>query len=168
MKNDIRRFITHDKGPDALFTTMIDLFAIHSNFPMLQEAERLRRNPRERDEFLEDAFATDIDYRRFIPYIQLHEYEAYLFSDPSHFEFHYDQSEKEIGALQAIANKYSTPELINDGQHSAPSKRIISQFPDYADRKVRIGPVVAERIGLPVIRARCPHFDAWLTRLESA
>jgi hypothetical protein len=59
-----------------------------------------------------------------------------------------------------------TPELINDGQHSAPSKRIIAQFPDYRRAKPVVGPQVAELIGLDVIRGKSPHFSAWLSRLE--
>ena len=71
-----------------------------------------------------------------------------------------------IAALEAIANRHVTPELINDGQHSAPSKRIIAQLPDYVHAKSVVGPQVAERIGLAVIRSKCPHFSAWLSRLE--
>ena len=29
------------------------------------------------------------------------------------------------------------------------------------------GPLVANRVGLAKIRAQCPRFDSWLTRLES-
>ena len=32
----------------------------------------------------------------------------------------------------------ASPELINDGQHTAPSKRIISLIPAYADEKMRL------------------------------
>jgi hypothetical protein len=94
------------------------------------------------------------------------EYEAYLFCDPTWFAYFYDDHQKEIAALKAIADGHATPELINDGQHSAPSKRIILQIPDYEDAKTVVGPQVAELIGLDVIRAKCPHFNAWLSRLE--
>ena len=120
--------------------------------------------PVQRVEFLEQAFADDISDRRFLPYLQLHEYEAYLFSDPGWFGFFYDHRESQIANFQAIANSYATPELINDGEQTAPSKRILTQFPDYA--KAFTGPRMAELIGLDVIRAKCPHFNAWLTRLE--
>jgi hypothetical protein len=68
--------------------------------------------------------------------------------------------------LNAVAQEYATPELIDDGPHSAPSKRVIAQFPDYEDAKPAVGSQVAELIGLDVIRRKCPHFDAWLARLE--
>jgi len=166
MKNDILKFLSQEKGEDVFFTTMIDLYAIHAEFPGLDEAEKLRHMPERRVEFLEQSFADDIGDERFLPYIQLHEYEAYLFADPSWFAYFYDHHEVKIAALQAIADAHSTPELIDDGQHSAPSKRIIAQLPDYGDAKSAIGPQVAQLIGLDVIRSKCPHFGAWLTRLE--
>jgi hypothetical protein len=166
MKNDILRFLAQEKAADVFFTTMIDLYGIHAEFPRLADAEKLRQSPVRRVEFLEQAFAYDVSDRRFVPYIQLHEYEAYLFSDPSRFAHFYGRHEREIAILKAIAEKYTSPELINDGQHSAPSKRIITQLPDYEGAKPAVGPQVAKLIGLDLIRAKCPHFHAWLSRLE--
>ncbi len=166
MKNDILRFLAQEKGADVFFTTMIDLYGIHDELPGLAEAEKLRHMPDKRVEALEQAFAKDIGDDRFVPYIQLHEYEAYLFSDPAWFGYFYDRHEKQIAALEAIADGYSTPELIDDGEHSAPSKRIIAELPDYKDAKSAVGPQVAELIGLNVIRGKCPHFAAWLAQLE--
>ena len=166
MKNDILRFLAQEKGEGVFFTTMIDLYAIHAEFPGLAEADKLRHMREKRVEVLEQAFAKDIGDLRFVPYIQLHEYEAYLFADPTGFAYFYDHHERQIAALQAIADAFATPELIDDGQHSAPSKRIIAELPDYEDAKSAVGPQVAQLIGLEVIRARCPHFAAWLARLE--
>ena len=167
MKNDIQERLAQEKGGDVFFTTMIDLYAISAEFPGLAAAERLRHMPYKRVEALEQAFAEDIGDDRFIPYIQLHEYEAYLFSDVSWFKYFYDHHERQIADLKAIADGYASPELIDDGQHSAPSKRIVAKLPDYDDAKPIIGPQVAELIGLDVIRDRCPHFAAWLLRLEN-
>ncbi len=166
MKNDILNLLAQEKSRDVFFTTMIDLYAIPADFPGLGEAERLRHLPTERVELLEKCFAEDIDDKRFIPFIQLHEYEAYLFADLSCFEIFFDPATKGIAELQKIADSKASPELINDGQHTAPSKRIIAQFPGYDGAKPRVGPQAAELIGLDVIRNKCPHFSAWLTRLE--
>ncbi|MGH8907498.1 MAG: DUF4276 family protein [Egibacteraceae bacterium] len=57
------------------------------------------------------------------------------------------------------------PELVDDGPKSAPSKRIIDAWPQYA--KTTDGPVLAAQIGIARLRDRCPHFDAWVSRLES-
>jgi hypothetical protein len=161
MKNDLVRHLKQDSSSDAYFTTMIDLYAIHADFPELAEAEKLRQQPEKRVEFLEEAFGRDIGDRRFIPYIQLHEFEALLFSDPRCFSLHC--SERQIVALREIVDK-TPPELIDDGKTSAPSKRILAAFPDY--NKVADGPLVAELIGLEVIRGKCPHFAQWVSRLE--
>jgi hypothetical protein len=167
MKNDIIRFLKQEKSSDVFFTTMIDLSAIHPDFPGLAESEVMRQDPLRRVKFLEQRFAEDIDDQRFIPYIQLHEYEAYLFSEPTCFEYLGAESTRGIEALQTIANQYQTPELINDGLETAPSKRIMTQFPDYGKAKSTFGPQLAEKIGLQVIRSACPHFNEWLSKLES-
>ena len=115
MKNDIMRFLKQDKASDAFFTTMIDFYAIYSDFPGLAEAQLMPADPFERVEFLEQKFAEDIGDPRFIPYIQLHEYEAYLFSDPTCFEYLSSGSTQGVETLKNIASQYATPELINDG-----------------------------------------------------
>lgn len=167
MKNDIIRFLKQDKDPDAFFTTMIDLYALYTNFPGLAEAKHLQQNPFEKVKFLEQKFAEDIGDPRFIPYLQLHEYEAYLFSDPTCFEYLDTEGIQAVKALQTIASQYPTPELINDGPQTAPSKRIIASFPDYEKAKTTFGPQLAAKIGLSAIRDRCSHFNEWLSKLES-
>ena len=165
MKNDIRCFLKQEKALDVFFTTMIDLYAIPPDFPGLAESESMSQNLPQRVKFLEQRFAADIDDNRFIPYIQLHEYEAYLFSDPTCFEYLDSGGTKEVEVLQSIASQYNTPELINHGQQTSPSKRIMAQFSDY--KKTTDGPLLAELIGLQVIRSQCSHFNQWLSRLES-
>ncbi len=167
MKDDILRSLKEDPNPDAFFTTMLDLYAIHPELPGLADAEKLRQDPMQRVKFLEKKLDEDINDRRFIPYIQLHEYEAYLFSDVTCFENLYEDCEREIAILKEIADKHETPEFINDRPESAPSKRIIAQFPEYERAKVIEGSELAELIGLDVIRSKCHHFNAWLSRLEA-
>ena len=161
MQNDINRFLKQESGRDVFFTTMVDLYALHANFPGTEEAEKLRHDPRQRVEALERSWFDETGDRRFIPFIQLHEFEAYLFVDVSQFAFFFENADSQISALQRDA---SSPELIDDGQHTAPSKRIIAQFPNYS--KTTVGPQMAELIGLENIRSKCPHFNAWLERLE--
>lgn len=56
------------------------------------------------------------------------------------------------------------PELLNDSRETAPSKRILHVCPTYD--KITEGLLILEEIGLARIRSQCPHFDAWVTRLE--
>ena len=71
-----------------------------------------------------------------------------------------------IAHCRKKGHEIGSPELIDDGPQTAPSKRIAAEFPDYEDAKTRVGPQAAARIGLTQIRSQCPHFDAWLERLE--
>lgn len=166
MQDDIGRFLRQDSANDVFFTSMIDLYALPGDFPGFEEASRHRADPYRRVEALEASWADETADRRFIPFIQLHEYEAYLFADVSRLSRFYDDCDAEIEALRRAVDVAGSPELIDDGHQTAPSKRIIGQFPDYEHRKATVGPQAAERIGLATIRYECPHFAQWLGRLE--
>lgn len=58
-------------------------------------------------------------------------------------------------------------EKIDEEATTAPSKRIINHVPIYDRLKVRVGAPAAAAIGLPRLRAKCPHFNAWVSRLET-
>lgn len=166
MQNDIVRFLKQESANDVFFTSMIDLYALPKGFPGTQEAEKYRQDPYKRVEALEASWADTTGDGRFIPFLQLHEYEAYLFADVSQLSFFYDNTDSAIKALQKIVDGVASPELIDDGPQTAPSKRIIEQFPEYEDAKTTVGPQAAERIGLTRIRSKCPHFAMWLEQLE--
>lgn len=166
MKNNIVRFLKQNAGRDVFFTTMIDLYALPGDFPGRAEADRLRTRPYDRVAALEQAFSADIADPRFIPYVQLHEFEALLFVDPGYFRGLFDCGDRQLQNLTAISQQ-TQPELINDTYETAPSRRIIGQIPEYAVSKSTAGPLIAEAIGLQRLRAGCPHFDDWVTRLEA-
>ena len=166
MQSDIERRLKEDSAAGVYFTTMIDLYAIHSDFPNRDDAEKVRFDPYERVVSLERSWAEETADHRFIPFIQVHEYEAFLFVDVSKFAEFFDNPGRRIAELQKVADSVDSPELIDDGQHTAPSKRIIAQFPTYDSLKTSVGPQMAATIGLPAIRSKCPHFDRWLCRLE--
>ena len=81
MQDDIQRLLKQESGNDVFFTTMIDLYALHRDFPGAEEAEALRSDPYRRVEALEKSWLDETGDPRFIPFIQLHEFEAYLFVD---------------------------------------------------------------------------------------
>jgi hypothetical protein len=157
----------HDR-PDVTISTMVDLYSLPNTFPGWEEAKKLRGDPQSRVASLEQSLAADINSNRerFIPYIQLHEYEALLFADPEKMSLYYAEQPNAISELQRIADAHENPELINDGESTAPSKRIIAHLPDYEGAKVVVGPQVAEIIGLDTLRAKCPHFSEWVKALE--
>ena len=165
-KRDIIRWMRQDQNPDARFTTMFDLYALPNDFPGY-EAAATAPDPYKRVSIIEDALRKDMCDWRFIPYIQLHEFEALLLSDPQKLDSQFDNRDQEIENLVRMSNEFSSPELIDKGHDTAPSKRIIREIPEYAGRKVSAGPITAARIGLPTLRSRCKHFDSWIAALES-
>ena len=166
VQNDIDRRLKEDASADANFTTMVDLYALYWDFPGREKADELRSNPYERVAALEGAWQEETVDSRFIPFIQPHEFEAYLFVDVARFPEFCDSPSRGIAELQKVADNVDSPELIDDGQHTAPSKRIIDQIPAYERLKTSVGPQMAGDIGLPAIRSKCPHFDEWVGRLE--
>lgn len=164
-KEDLQRWLREDRSPDLRFTTMIDLYALPRDFPGTSEADKVK-DIYARVAALEDALARDIADDRFIPYVQLHEFEALLLSDPRAFACRYAGHRKAIEALCELCRQYKSPELIDDNQNTAPSKRIGREIPEYLAAKATAGPIIAMDIGLQTIRAKCPHFHQWLTKLE--
>lgn len=165
VKGDLLRWIKQDRNDDARFTTMFDLYALSNDFPKFDNA-KANSNPYLRVNILEEAFAKDINSLRFIPYIQLYEFESILLSDPTQITSHFIEDEKQVSSLVELCSKVKSPELINDGFETAPSKQIIKQIPAYAGAKVSAGPLIAKKIGLTKIRDKCPHFNEWLNKLE--
>jgi len=165
VKNDLQDWLKQERGDDVRFTTMFDLYGLPRDFPGQGEAVS-SQDKYARVQALEAAIAEDLKDPRFIPYIQLHEFEAILFSDPEAFRCYYEGRERQIEALVQLRDEFGNPELIDDGEATAPSKRIGEHFRDYEARKPTAGPIIAERIGLEVIRKKCSHFNEWLTKLE--
>ncbi len=164
-RNDILRRLKGDKSNDVFLSTMIDLYKLPQDVPKFAEY-REEQNPQRRVEFLETALGNAIGDPRFIPHIQLYEFEAILFADVSKFSFYYTDRLREINKLAELAAAHDSPETINDGEDTAPSKRIIKHIPDYKSDKSAAGPIIAEAIGLNRIREKCPHFNKWLDNLE--
>ena len=106
-----------------------------------------------------------IEESAIIPYVQRHEFEGLLFSEVSAFAALPQVSEDIIQELAGIRRAFPTPEDINDGPNSAPSKRIEQLLFRY-NKRVN-GPQIAQAIGLSTIRAQCPRFNYWVARLES-
>lgn len=99
----------------------------------------------------------------------MHEFEGLLFSSPEAIAAVVttdpEQADELISKLAGIAAAFPDPELIDDSPETAPSKRLSRLVPRY--RKALHGPAIAQRIGLAQLRVKCPHFAAWISRLEA-
>ena len=145
-------------------TTMFDLYKL-MRVPDCPNLHGLAGEAKGRK--LEESMREGLPNPNFIPYVQIHEFEALLYVDLAQLSaaFPNGEADRAIRILRAETADLA-PEEINEGGHTSPSKRLIREIPGYKSRKITAGPLVAEEIGISALRAGCPHFDAWVTRLE--
>ena len=168
--------LLRETNPDGeyerhIFTTMFDLYALPNDFPGYEVAQNMGE-PYTRVAVLEKAFAEAINDKRFIPYIQLHEFEALLFCGIEHLVKLYPGCEKRCEQLKKDLKKVGNPEFINNGLETAPSKRIIKAIEGnkkqyYRYNKPATGKDVTSSVGIDKLRAKCKHFDEWIEELIS-
>ncbi len=158
LKNDLFKLLK-SQGQDIIVTTFVDFFRC-PELPGQVDINSLKSNY-EKVKAMEENIAKDINDRRFIPYIQLHEFEALLFSSVAGFEKYFDVNiTKEI---QSILDSFQNPEEINSSPETAPSKRLLRLIPKYD--KVFFGNSIALEIGMDTIMEKCPRFRNWVNIL---
>lgn len=149
-----------------MFTTMFDYYALPNDFPGFNKSAKIL-DVRNRISFLEDKFAEDMGRRAFIPYIQLHEFEALLFVDICKLQSEYPLSGEKIRVLKKETDIYGDPEMINNSPDTAPSKRIIAALAqDYHYNKVQSGTAITSAIGIENLLENCQHFKEWIENIK--
>jgi hypothetical protein len=149
---------------------MFDFYALPDSWPGRTEARQAPFS--QKAAIVESAVKKDLlseigtsfNGSRLRPYIQMHEFEALLFSEPATI-CAVLRSPKSTGEVQAIRDGFQNPEEINDDSTTAPSKRLCKLFADY--RKRTHGLIAAQRIGIDAMRRDCPHLAEWVKMLES-
>lgn len=159
-KNNIQRILRGSE--EMVVTSFIDYYRLRSDFPNFDGSRKLS-NPEQRVELIEQGCYNDIGDTRFIPYIQLHEFEGLLFSSSSGFELFPDLSKPNKNELISIVEQFPNPELINDRPDSAPSRRLERLIPNY--RKPLFGTMIALENGFEIILKKCPRFNSWINIL---
>jgi hypothetical protein len=166
-RNDVLRWIESDRGrANTFYTSFIDLYAFpkDTESPYTIQIQQIV-DPYQKIAALENAIRQNINHPTFIPYVQLHEFEALLLVDPDRLLGMYPDGQTGVNRLKKdIGN--TSPELINESAQTAPSKRIIQYLPDYEGQKAQVGPLVAEDIGITELRNKCSHFNEWISKLE--
>ncbi len=168
LKKEIHIYLEHDSS--AIITMLIDYYGIEQKhgFPGWDESLKIRVKE-ERMGFLELSMKNDIEekYRnRFVPYLQLHEFEGLLFSDKEAFDDNFEDSEfADYQYLEETFAQFSNPEMVNNGKTTSPSNRLDRIFVGY--QKTVHGPLLAEEIGLSKIRGKCPRFNEWIEKLQA-
>jgi hypothetical protein len=153
---------------NALVTTFFDYYGVKTKkFPNWKETVGINKaNVRERIEILESGMLEEIDSNlryRFIPYVQLHEFEALLFNNIEVFDEMFEFEQYDRAELLNVFNEFPDPEMIDQGTETSPSHRLIKIIPAY--RKVIQGNAIAEKIGIEQIRQKNKHFNDWIEQL---
>ena len=152
-------------------TTLVDFFRLGKGWSGMSEVT-VEMTSDQQARAVEEAAIRDataqlphIDVTsRFFPNVLMHEFEGLLFTNPqaivdvTHARSAYEN-------LVAVAGEFPSPEDINTGRETAPSKRLQNLGANYG--KIAHGVRIASAIGLDAICERCPHFDRWLRLLES-
>ncbi len=148
---------------EMLVTSLIDFYRLRSDFPNFIASQSLT-NPTEKIQLIEEGCFQDIDDPRFIPYIQLHEFEGLLFASKQGFERLFpdlpSDNKKQLGDT---VDQFSNPELINDRPEFAPSQRLARLIPEY--QKPLYGTMIALENGFESILQKCPRFRNWIEML---
>jgi Domain of unknown function (DUF4276) len=163
---DVRILLGDSK---AYCTTFFDFYGLPSNFPGKEQAQSMQTG-KEKAQAIRQSLVARLEtelgkdsLRRFIPYIQMYEFEGLLFSDCIELAVAIGQLGL-VSKFRQIRQDFDSPEDINDSTITAPSKRIANLYPAY-DKPFH-GSLAALGIGLTKIRAECSLFDSWLQQLE--
>lgn len=166
--SDVEKRLLGDR--QAYCTTFFDFYGLPEEFPGKANAGG-KNTVDEKADCLLDAMVErlantlgDEAMRRFIPYVQMYEFEGLLFSCPTRLAAGINQPALEDRFLH-IRNEFETPEAINNSPMTAPSKRLQKLYSGY-DKPLH-GSLAAIEIGLPIIRQQCTRFDAWITQMEA-
>lgn len=167
---------------NAVYTTLFDYYGFPADIPCFGEAEAIG-SPYSKVKMYEDQLELDVETllkknsnpAKFIPYVQPYEFEALLFADTASTAEMLANGDTMLAeklklGLNDIAAQFETPEYINHGIHTAPSKRIERLVPGFVKNKAGLSGFswkAAQKAGLSSIRERCIHFNEWLDRLEN-
>jgi Domain of unknown function (DUF4276) len=172
VQRDITSHLRQDPG--CVATTMVDFYGLPSGgegaWPGRDGATGTqveRKASRVEKALLQsvvDVMGASFDQSRFVPFVVMHEFEGLLFSDCAAFGQGIGRPDMEPKFRQ-IRDGFETPEDINDSPDTAPSKRVETLIPGY--QKPLLGTLAVLEIGLKRIREECPHFSAWLQKLEA-
>ena len=156
------RALLGNPAAEVFVTTMIDLYKLPGDFPGYAECSG-HEDVHKRVEEMERFLSEDVQDRRFVPHLQLHEFEALILTDALSVAKCYPNRKDELGRLaRTVERDFRSPEEVN--RITPPSWRIRIAVPEY--QKAVFGISAVADLGLERIRGKCRHFDTWLQRLE--
>ncbi|GIM52211.1 hypothetical protein CAPN004_12410 [Capnocytophaga cynodegmi] len=163
LKKQIENHLRQDKN--SIVSTFIDYYGLHSGhkFPNWEQSQQIT-DKNQRITYLEKQMKLAISeelQHRFIPYMQLHEFEGLLFCKKDIFLQVIPTNELiDKDELDYIFANFDNPEMINDKKETSPSHRLQRIIKGYD--KVVYGNIIAETTGLHCIRNKAPRFNNWI------
>jgi hypothetical protein len=152
-------------GSDVRITTLYDLYGIDRKGLGIDDALTSATQPPRKAEIAETAMQAGVSDDRFMAHVSLHELEALIFADLTQVTAAHPEHRVAIEAL-AYQVQNLPPEAIDDRRETSPSHRLLDATA-HRYNKVVDGLSILKRIGLPAIRAACPHFASWLMAIEA-
>lgn len=154
LKNEVDRVAAQGR---LLITTFLDFFRLPNDFPgYTTDGTKISQ--------LEAAMKETVGLEGFIPYIQKYEFETLLFSGMEGFELIVDDTDT-LSKIREIIASHITPEDINGGTSTAPSKRLEQLFPY---NKTADSELILEMLDVEIMREKCPRFDEWIQKVIDA
>ncbi|MFK7983736.1 MAG: DUF4276 family protein [Saprospiraceae bacterium] len=151
---NIKRFL-HQSAHCELVLLVFDYYGIHASFKDHLDESHL--NLVDKIVAIQKRLEQEINNSRFKFRLQIHEFEALLFSDIQAISNHFNK-DGVFPVLENILNKFNgNPELINDHPKTAPSKRLAQIFPSF--RKTSDGLQIVDKIAMNLLREKCTHFN---------
>ena len=168
LQKELKNLLGNTNPNWKLISTMFDLYRLPKNFPRYEESRSID-DAYKKVSFLEaslaDSLKSDgVNIENFLPHLQLHEFEAFMFVDSSKtLEKLKQASSDQRKRYEQIVKEYDNPELINTDK--GPSIHMQEAFSGLF-QKSTTGVIITESIGLDALRNKCPHFDQWIKKLE--
>ena len=155
---------------DVVVTTLIDYYALPTDFPKYEKSKKIT-DKNDRLTSLENAIIEDIEkeknksFPNLLPYIQLHEFEAFVFSSIDAIKALYNDGEANFIELEKIITAFPNPEEINDSPQTAPSKRLKNNQLIKGYDKINDGIMIVEEAGIDSVLKKCPRFKSWVEKI---
>ena len=163
-------------------STFFDYYGLNPNWPSVSEAKnKTDLSSLQKVARIETRLTQEVNEKivsksnvlwadHFIPYIQLHEFEALLFAlpeDMANIVAPAGLGKKLANEFKAISASFDTCEEINDSFDTAPSKRIeaLCAYKKGKSSKAHAWQIF-KRGNLESVRRACPRFSAWLNKFE--
>ena len=113
------------------------------------------------------SLGEDIHSSRFLPYIQLHEFETLVLCGYQYLAACYHDCRGLEEKLKKEFTSHDNPEYIDGGATTAPSKRILKLLESAKEKynKPLMGTHVTAQVGIDRLRELCFHFDQWVAQI---